>query len=144
MAGVEVYAQHPPLIFGMEYFINQVFSSSTGNPFFHGGEAFVSWLVTGETKPYNDAEGFWEGTIPAKPVFSGGPGAWELAFRASYVDLDSGTVNGGKFWRLTPVLSWYMSDNIRLIAEYGYSRTFDLGFWGSTQYFQTRLQLTFM
>ena len=45
---------------GSEYFINAVSSAETGDPVFHGGEALVSYLFTGEEHPYNERGGFFE------------------------------------------------------------------------------------
>jgi phosphate-selective porin OprO/OprP len=76
-------------------------------------------------------------------VFDGGPGAWELVLRYSRIDLDSGNVTGGRFWRFTPMVNWHMSDNVRLEFAYGYGHLnrFDLA--GNTQFFQSRVQLQF-
>jgi phosphate-selective porin OprO/OprP len=79
---------------------------------------------------------------PAQPVFEGGPGAWEVVLRYSYSDFDSGTIRGGKFWRITPVLNWYLSDNMRLELVYGYGVLDRFGLSGATQFFQTRVQLS--
>jgi phosphate-selective porin OprO/OprP len=76
-------------------------------------------------------------------VFQGGPGAWELVFRASYTDLDSQGVNGGRFARVTPMVNWYLSDNVRLEMAYGYGHLDRFGLNGNTQFFQTRIQLQF-
>jgi phosphate-selective porin OprO/OprP len=79
----------------MEYFFNQVSSPQTGNPFFHGGEIFAAYLLTGERRPYNTKGALFESVSPARPVFDGGPGAVEVVLRYSYSDLDSGTIQGG-------------------------------------------------
>ena len=75
-------------------------------------------------------------------MFERGPGAWEAILNLSYIDLDSGSFNGGKLWRLTPMVNWYLSDNIRFDLGYGYALLdrFDLD--GHTQFFQSRLQFT--
>jgi phosphate-selective porin OprO/OprP len=142
MLGVEAYYARGPLSSGTEYFFNKVSSSSTNDPFFHGGEVFVAYLLTGETHPYNFRGGFFQDVVPAKSFFSGGPGAWELALRCSYVDLDSGLIAGGKFTRITPLLNWYMSDTLRFEAAYGYGMLDRDGLQGTTQFFQTRIQLS--
>jgi phosphate-selective porin OprO/OprP len=74
-------------------------------------------------------------------VFEGGPGALEAVLRYSYSDFDSGTIQGGKFWRITPMLNWHLSDNVRLEFVYGYGMLDRFGLKGGTQFFQTRLQL---
>ena len=110
----------------------------------HGGEAFVSYVLTGECTRSTKQEAFFEGVTPKHPALSNGVGAWELVLRVSYVDLDSGAIAGGKFMRVTPVVNWYLSKFVRLEAEYGYSRLDRDGLVGDTQYVQARLQLQFM
>jgi phosphate-selective porin OprO/OprP len=76
-------------------------------------------------------------------VFDGGPGAWELVLRFSSIDLNSGTLHGGKFWRFTPDLNWYLSREVRWSFTYGYGQLDRFDLRGNTQFFQTRLQLQF-
>ncbi len=128
-------------MFGMEYYFNQVSSPETNNPLFHGGEIFAAYLFTGEVRPYNTRGAYFEAVSPAQSVFEGGRGALEGVLRYSYSDMDSGTIHGGKFWRITPMLNWYLSDNVRLEFVYGYSQLDRFGLTGYTQYFQTRLQV---
>jgi phosphate-selective porin OprO/OprP len=142
MIGVEAYYRPGPLMFGMEYFLNKVSSREAGDPLFHGGEIFAAYLLTGETRPYNARGAFFEAISPARPVFSGGPGAWEVVLRLSYTDLDSGPIQGGTFWRLTPMVNWHLSDNVRFELSYGYGVLDKSGIKGGTQFLQTRLQLT--
>lgn len=144
MAGFELYYRPGPFMFGSEYFLNWVQAEQSRDPFFHGGEAFVSYLFTGEVHPYNEKGAFFEGVAPTHPVIDGGLGAWEAVMRISYVDLDGGAIEGGKFWRLTPVVNWYLTKFLRLDAEYGYSKLDREGLTGTTQYFQARFQLQFM
>jgi phosphate-selective porin OprO and OprP len=138
--GIEAYYQPGALMFGMEYFFNQVSSAQTNDPFFHGGEIFGAYLFTGERHPYNTKGAFFEAVSPSQPVFDGGPGALEVVVRYSYSDLDSGTIRGGKFWRITPILNWYLSDNVRLEFVYGYGSLDRFDLTGKTQFFQTRIQ----
>ena len=107
---------------------------------FHGGDVAVSWAITGETRPYNTASGSFKAISPKRTLFEGGPGAWEAVLRYSYIDLDAGTIQGGKFWRITPMVNWHISDNFRLEFVYGYGvlDRFDLQV--GTHFFQTRLQ----
>jgi phosphate-selective porin OprO/OprP len=139
----ETYYRPGSLLLGTEYFWVHVNSPQKGNPFFNGGEALVAWLPTGEIRPYNTRGGFFEQISPKRPVFNGGPGAWELVGRFSYSDLDSGPVQGGIFWRFTPMVNWYMSDNVRLEFSYGYGSLNRFNLVGKTQFFQTRIQLQF-
>jgi phosphate-selective porin OprO/OprP len=141
MAAFEAYYRPGPLLVGTEYFIQDAHAPSVGNPFFHGGNAVVSWLATGETRVYNTRGGFFGQISPARPVFEGGPGAWEFVAEFSYTDLDSGSLHGGIFWRFTPMVNWHLSDNMRLELAYGYGWLNRFGVVGKTQFFQTRIQL---
>jgi phosphate-selective porin OprO/OprP len=139
--GIEAYYRPGSLTFGMEYFLNKVTSTEKLDPLFHGGEIFASYLLTGETRPYNSKGAFFEAVSPERSLTEGGTGAVELVLRYSYVDLDSRLVAGGKFWRITPMVSWYVSNQIRLELAYGYSSLDRFGVVGTTQFLQTRLQL---
>ncbi len=74
MAALEVYYRPGPLLVGGEYFVQKVGSPETGDPWFHGGDVAVSWLVTGETRKYNTVGGYFKSVSPARTVFEGGPG----------------------------------------------------------------------
>lgn len=141
MAGPEVYYRRRNWLFGSEYWIEKVSSPSTRNPFFSGGDAAVTWILTGETRTYNTVGGFFRAVLPQRPVFSGGPGAWELVSRYSYINLDSGPISGGTFGRFTEQLNWYLSRYVRMEFNYGYGHLDRFGLRGNTQFFQTRLQL---
>jgi phosphate-selective porin OprO and OprP len=143
MAGYETYYRKGPLLLGSEYWWVSVTSPSTHNPTIHGGDFVATWCVTGEARAYNTVQGAFREVIPRRPVFSGGPGAVELVARFSDIDLVSGTLQGGKFWRFTPMVNWYLTDYLRLVGTYGIGRLDRFNLKGNTQFFQTRLQLEF-
>jgi phosphate-selective porin OprO/OprP len=141
-SGLEAYYRSGPLLLGGEFFLQDVDSPSTGNPTFNGGEVFVAWNITGETRPYKAAGAYFSAVSPARPVMQGGPGAWELVLRYSDVDLDAGTLRGGRFRRVTPMVNWHLSDFMRLEFAYGYGKLDRFGVTGTTRFFTARLQLT--
>jgi phosphate-selective porin OprO/OprP len=141
MTGLEAYYRPGPWLFGSEYYFLKADAPASGNPLFHGGDVVMTWLATGETRVYNTRGGFFNQVSPLRPVFQGGPGAWEIVTRFSYIDLDSAALHGGKFWRFTPMVNWHLSDNARLEMTYGYGSLDRFGLVGKTQFFQTRLQL---
>ena len=63
--------------------------------------------------------------------------------RYSYSNFDSHNVQGGTFARITPMVNWYLSENVRLEMAYGYGQLDRFNLKGNTQFFQTRLQLQF-
>jgi|SRR5688572_145993 phosphate-selective porin OprO/OprP len=139
--GLETYYQAGPLFLGGEYFLNQVSSPQTGDPFLHGGELMVTWLTGGERRPYNAKTGVFGGIVTPNSVFDGGRGTWEFVARFSYTDLDDGPIEGGTFWRITPMVNWHMSANVRLEFVYGYGVLDRFDTKGGTHFFQTRIQL---
>lgn len=141
LTGVEAYYRPGKYTFGSEWFFQDVDAPESGNPLFHGGEVFASWLITGETRGYNTQGGHFNLVAPFRSVFNGGPGAWEVLGHATWVDLDSGTLSGGQFWRLTPMVNWYLSGSVRLEFAYGYGSLDRFGLTGKTHFFQTRIQL---
>ena len=139
----EAYYRPGPFLFGTEYFVQKANALDAPDPVFHGGDAVASWLITGETRKYNTAGGYFLAVSPKRTVFEGGPGAWEAVLRLSYIDLDDSAVHGGRFWRLTPMVNWYLSDHLRLELAYGVGQLDRFGVTGTTQFFQTRLQFQF-
>ena len=83
------------------------------------------------------------GFVPvAKPVFKGGWGEWEAVLRFSSLNLDDGAIQGGRFWRITPMINWYMSKFVRTEFIYGYGVLERYKMKGAVQIFQARFQLT--
>lgn len=143
MPGYEVYYRQGSLLFGSEYWFVNTHSPSTHNPVFNGGDVVATWIITGETRPYNTIGGFFKSVEPKHSVFSGGRGAWEVVGRFSNIDLNQGTLRGGRFKRFTPMVNWYLSPSVRLEMAYGYGHLDRFNLKGNTQFFQTRIQLQF-
>jgi len=141
LAGIEAYYRPGSLLVGSEYYFLKADAPASGNPLVNGGNVVMSWLPTGETRVYNTKGGYFNQISPLRPVFQGGPGAWEIVTNFSYINLDSGAIQGGKFWRFTPMVNWHLSDNVRLEMTYGYGSLDRFGLVGKTQFFQTRIQL---
>ena len=78
----EVYYRPGPWLFGTEYFVQKANALDRPDPVFHGGDAVASWLITGETRKYNTAGGYFLAVSPKRTVFEGGPGAWEAVAAA--------------------------------------------------------------
>ena len=130
-------------MFGTEYYVQTVNARETSDPLFQGGDVSIMWLITGETRSYNTVGGYVRSVSPARTILSGGPGAWEALLRFSYSDYDDGAIQGGTFWRITPMVNWYLTDNARLEIAYGYGTLDRFDLKGATQFFQSRLQLEF-
>lgn len=81
---------------------------------FYGGYGQLGWFLTGETRPYNRTRGVFTRIDPKQSVFDGGLGAWELAFRATYLNLNDENIQGGRLNSIEVVVNWYLSNNIDL------------------------------
>jgi len=81
---------------------------------FPGAYAHVRYILTGEDLPYNRASGLFGRIVPANPVKfggGGGVGAWEMAARWSWLDLNGTNLPGpGRdLTNLTLGLNWYLN-----------------------------------
>jgi phosphate-selective porin OprO/OprP len=96
---------------------------------FHGAYAYVSYFLTGEHRPYKRHRGtferviphtnFWWVRTPEGPCF--GWGAWELAFRWSWTDLEDAGLAAplaGQMHNLTLAVNWYWNPQLRMMFEW--------------------------
>jgi len=111
------------------------------NPFFWGGYIAASRVLAGEPRHFNRDNGYYTSVKPPRSrLFRGGWGGWEVGTRYTYTDLTSGTIDGGRMGRWTPVLSWYPSGGWRVEAEYGWIFLVRGGITGYASAFQGRIQ----
>lgn len=142
--GGEVYCTSGSWLFGSEFYWHMFDNPDANDPVFFGGDFVVTYILTGETRPYNNSSSIY-GFVPIrKSVFKGGPGAWEALLRFSTLDLTTGSIKGGKFWRVTPMVNWYLNKDIRLELAYGYGVLDRFELKGTTHFFQTRIQFTLL
>ncbi len=109
--GLEAAGVWGPLSAQTEYMVANV--SALEDYTFGGGYAYVSYFLTGESRPYNVKDGTF-GRIKPK----GKGGAWEVALRYSTLDLSDGTVLGGKENNITVGLNYQPNPNVRFMANY--------------------------
>lgn len=84
---------------------------------FWGAYTFVSWFLTDDHRNYDAGTGRFLPVVPTHPLGKGGKGAFELALRASYVDLTDQDIIGGKQSNVTLGLNWYLNKNFRLMTN---------------------------
>jgi phosphate-selective porin OprO and OprP len=133
-----------PLSLQGEY-LQSVVQEVSGPPLqFRGFYLFASWFLTGESRPYDRARGAFGWLTPRRSVgfHDGGLGAWEVAVRYSYLDLDDGAVGGGRMGLTTLALNWYLTRNVRLSANYVATDVMGSG-GGWLHALQGRVQLAF-
>ena len=88
-------------------------SRNGGNPDFgaSGGYVFGSWVATGESRPYSGGN---VGNIKPKGQW----GAWEFLVRYSELDLNDGTIQGGKEHDWTLGANWYLTEHFKFQVNY--------------------------
>jgi phosphate-selective porin OprO/OprP len=128
--------------------VNQVGGGTVTLPAFY---AHARYVLTGEAIPYNKKNAVFTRVKPRCPVGQGGSGAWEVAMRYSYIDLNgtNGTIDGapapGRSMNiLTFGLNWYLVDNAKFQFNYIHPFLDDptLGT-SNADYFAVRCQIDF-
>jgi len=117
-----------------EYYRYQIDRAGLADSNFDGAYGQVSWTLTGETHPYNPQAASYFRISPRHPfsLKDGGWGAWEVAARISYVNLDSNfvqgdalsadpaAIDGGKQTAYSLGLNWYPNDLVRFMVDYSH------------------------
>ncbi len=112
--------------FSMQAEFYQNFTEGFQDHYFWGYYAYLSCILTGESRPYDKSNGVFSVLKPRNDFnpfkHLWGWGAWELALRHSYVDLNDGSVEGGRENNFTAGLNWYLNANVRLMFNYIHAR----------------------
>ena len=144
LAGVEAIYMDGPLTLQAEATGSRV----EGEPeryYFHGEYISAGWFLTGEQRAYDKAAGSL-GLLKPNTDFSWKNntwGAWELGLRYSHLDLNSGSVRGGKMDIGMVGLNWYWDRYVRWQFNYGYAMVSEGLSPGNLQIFQARLQMMY-
>jgi phosphate-selective porin OprO/OprP len=118
------------LFFQGEYFYYDAQVIGLKTAAFDGGYLQGSWTMTGEHRQYIPDSGAYGRIYPTAPFSMANHtwGAWELAVRLSYADLNSNfvknevntasAIDGGKDFITTVGLSWYVNNNLMFRINY--------------------------
>lgn len=152
VVGAELLWVRGPLSIQSEAQVNFV-DQLAGNPgaTLGGAYAQVGYFLTGEHRPYNRKAGAIDRVIPKsnmrfcwKDDCCPGWGAWEIAGRYSYLDLDDENINGGTITDYTVGLNWYWNPNTKLVFNWVRSQPNTPGLPTSvTDIYATRMQIDF-
>jgi phosphate-selective porin OprO and OprP len=145
LLGGELALIRGPFSAQAEYLSAFLVGDAVDRPIFGGVYVLGSWILTGETRPYDRTAGAFTGLRPAHPF---APcehtwGAWELAARYSSVDLTSGGVRGGRMHGATLGINWYWSENVRWMFNTNYENVSASPQDGHVFVFQARGQVQF-
>ncbi|HEY9111402.1 MAG TPA: porin [Rhodanobacteraceae bacterium] len=109
--GVEAGWLRGPLLVQGEYLTLRAQRPAAADFTSQGGYVTAAWLLTGEAHGYKGS-GF------TNPMPAHAWGAVELALRFSTLDLDDGSVTGGREHDWTLGLNWYIGKHFKLQANY--------------------------
>ena len=127
-------------------FLNSFVNEESGSSLhFYGFYGYASWFLTGESRPYDRRSGTFTRLHPKSDFsFKGsGLGAWEVAGRASYTDLNDGDISGGRMTLLTGGVTWYPHSHIRWKFNYVHGRVEGRDPSGKINVFETRVEVDF-
>ena len=137
LMGLETALVYGPLSFQGEYFLDFIDRpGDRSNLTYTGVYGYVSYFLTGEHRPYNRRAGvfdrirphtnFWRLLTTDRHVDNGW-GAWEVAYRCTYVDVlddasryagNERTAGLGRAVDHTFGVNWYLNPYSRLMANY--------------------------
>lgn len=121
LLALELAGKRGPLSFQSEFVGSRSrLAGDRGTATFTGAYMQVSYFLTGEQRPYVRTRATF-GRVRLRTQFSWKHrtwGAWEVAARFSYLDLDDGNIQGGNLNDATLGLNWYVSPRIRLMANF--------------------------
>ena len=150
--GTELLWVEGPLSVQSETMVN--FVDQTGNKptgILAGTYAEVGYFLTGEHRPYDRKTGVIDRVIPFHNMkFCGdggngcGCGAWEVAARFSYLDLNDENIQGGTLTDYTVGVNWYLNPYLKCVFNWVHAIPDSPTFGRSqTDFFGIRTQLDF-
>ena len=153
LLGAELAYVYGPFSVQSEVYGATVNQNVGGDLSFNGCYAYLSYFLTGENRAYSRKAGTFTRVVPFENFFrvrdqdgyvQTGKGAWEVAYRYSYVDLDDGLIQGGQISDHTFGLNWYLNPYTRVMWNYVNSTTDRAGVNdGIVNIFQMRAQVDF-
>ena len=107
--GYEFAMVEGPLSLQSEWGILGVNRKTQASPQFNGGFFQAGYMITDDARNYNAYFAqFWR-LKPKISIMEGGIGAWEVALRASQIDLSDKNIDGGNANSYTLGINWYMT-----------------------------------
>lgn len=133
--GVEGLLNIGPASLLGEYITAKVNTPTGDDPHFYGYYLTGSYVLTGETRPYDRNVGYARRVIP-----TGYLGAPELVMRFAHVSLDDKNVAGGSYDRLSFGLNWWATTRWKFGVSYGFTWLDRFNARGQSSTLLTRIQ----
>ncbi len=133
--GFEAVWGRGPFFLTSEWVRAWVDARNLGDPRFWGTYATLSYVLTGEHRPYDRKVAYARRILP-----QGRLGAWEIFGRYARLDLDDQQVMGGVLDKGTLGLNWWATRRWRISVNYGVSHLDRFRVEGITHAVQLRFQ----
>ena len=152
LTGFEAAFQEGPFSIQAEQVTARFDSDEADDPEFSGHYVQASYFLTdGDRRGYKRKGARFDRVVPLRPFLTPegqkGPGAWEIAYRLSHLDMDDGMVGdeAGTMDNQTLGVNWYMSRNTRIMFNHVNSQLDDRGdgVEGEADYYVLRFQTEF-
>lgn len=140
--GTEILYVRGPFSFQSEAMVNFVDRATPGggvtatSAVLPGAYGTVGYFLTGEHRPYDRKGGVIDRIMPFnnfsfKDGCRTGIGAWELAGRVSYLDLNDRAIQGGTLTDYTVGINWYANPYVKFVFNYIHADSFYGGLGGA-------------
>ncbi|MFN0039378.1 MAG: OprO/OprP family phosphate-selective porin [Burkholderiales bacterium] len=145
LVGLEALYMHGPFTLTGEMAGIHLKGENPSNNFW-GGYVSVGYFLTGEQREYDKSSGAVVGRLLPKKEFSWKAktgGAWEVAARISYLDLEDQSVNGGRMGIGMLGVNWYWDRYLRWQLNTAYADVREGPSPGDLYFIQARFQVVF-
>jgi phosphate-selective porin OprO/OprP len=143
--GVEFATENGPLSVQSEFLQSSVYGYEDESLCFRGFYVAGSWLMTGESRPYNRNAGAFGRVSPRKPfsLRERTFGAWELVSRFSRLDLNDQEVKGGIMNLVTVGVNGYLTSRVKVMLDYAFGQVDHIENDGDVRILEGRVQYEF-
>ena len=140
-----------PLSLQSEYIASFVNRNNNSNVAFHGAYLLASYFLTGEHRVYDREAAEFDRVKPLSSFVDftddgercRGRGAWEVAARLSYLDLDDENISGGTLQNYTFGLNWHINPYTKFMFNYVRANLDRGGLGSHADIFAVRAQIDF-
>lgn len=133
--GLELVWDRGPFLAAAEHVTSRAATPDGSDPRFRSSYLTLSWVITGESRPYLRTLGSTGPITPTSRL-----GAVELVVRRSHLDLTDGPIEGGVLDKWHFGVNWWLSHQWKAGASYGDADLERDGIRGDTRLLLCRLQ----
>jgi len=117
--GAESALVYGPFSAQGEYIASNISGTGYSGETLDGYYGYMSYFLTGESRAYKAKTGAWDRLKPNRNFdMKGGWGAWEVATGYDAINLNDGSIKGGRMSTAKLGINWYPNSHVRVMANY--------------------------